>query len=98
MCEGPPSCGSCHSMAGMGSGCRFYTSGGQRRRRLRLLTVFRLIVFGAEGHPGVELIEVSLKSFLRLFGQAREFDAHADAGVASANHSRGCDALLFDPQ
>ena len=35
--------------------------------------------------PGIQLIQMGLKPFLGLIGQAREFDAHADAAIVGAN-------------
>src|SRR5580704_14638753 len=93
MCERPPCRCSCHSMAGMCSGCRFYMTGAKAKVRIALLAFFM-----AKRHSGIQLVEVSLKAFFGVFGQAREFDPHANPRVAGANHGGGAEPLLFDPQ
>src|ERR1700722_7044316 len=82
-----------HSMAGLRSGCRFYTSG--RRQYARLLL---LAGFGAERGAGVELVEVSLEFFFGVFLQPREFDAHTNPGIFGANDGGGREPFVFDPQ
>src|SRR5271166_3908255 len=93
-------------MAGMRRGCRFYTSGWRASdgpygpslyARSRLFAIC-FAFFVAERNSGVDLVEVSLESLLGFFGQAREFDAHAHAGIASPHYGGGREPLLFDPQ
>src|ERR1700686_1018545 len=92
MCEAPPSA-CCDSMAGIRSGCRFYTNALQATARIGLFAFFV-----SKSDPRVELVEVSLEALLGFFRQAREFNPHPDTGIAGTNHSGGCQALLFDPQ
>ena len=80
-CEGPPFRWFCNSMAGTNSGCRFYTERCGQSDEAGYSAGF------GRGRqiPGSMLLQMGLKSSLRLFGQAGEFDAHADAGIAGAN-------------
>src|ERR1700730_850297 len=101
MCEGaafslPVAAGRCccDSMAGVRGGCRFYTNAARTNLRGPALLLF----FGAERRSRVDLVEVSLEGFFGFFGQARELNSHSDARIAGTNHSRGRQALFFDPQ
>src|SRR5579871_3091051 len=76
-----------HSMAGIRGGCRFYTSSSVRRRW-----------FGPQRDARVELVQMSLESFLVVVRQAGELDAHTDAGIARAHDSGGRKPLLAHPQ
>ena len=51
-----------------------------RRRETLLLAVFR------SQRAVVQFVQVRLEAFLRFFGQAREFNAHANAGIPSTNY------------